>query len=140
MPLDWTIEEDIRGAATLPAEVYADPGYLALARERIFARSWQWVGDADAVKVPGQVLPVTLLEGLLDEPLLLTRDARDELHCLSNVCTHRGTLLCPGAAVEQVLRCRYHGRRFALDGRILASPEFEGAKGFPSAADDLPKV
>ena len=41
------------------------------------------------------------------------RDAQDRLHCLSNVCTHRGTLVCEGDGVESALRCRYHGRRFA---------------------------
>lgn len=139
-PLDWTIDEDIRYAATLPAEVYSDPRWFGLLRERVFARSWQFVGDADRVRVPGQVHPLTLLEGVLDEPLVLTRDVQDNLHCLSNVCTHRGTVLCEGDGVETVMRCRYHGRRFALDGRFLSMPEFEGAEGFPSEADHLKKV
>jgi choline monooxygenase len=137
---DWSIDEDIRRAATLPAEVYSDPRYFAAARERIFTRSWQIVADTDAVRVPGQNHPFTLLEGMLDEPLLLTRDARDELHCLSNVCTHRGTLVCEHPGVDPVLRCRYHGRRFALDGRFLSMPEFEDAAGFPSERDNLPRV
>lgn len=138
--IDWAIDEDIRRAATLPSKVYRDPALFELARRRVFARSWQWVGDSDAVRVPGQVQPFTLLEGLLDEPLLLARDGEDELRCLSNVCTHRGTVLCQGSGVESVLRCRYHGRRFALDGRMLSMPEFEGAVGFPSAADNLRQV
>ena len=134
------VHEDIRKASTLPARFYSDPGLFARARERIFAPSWQLVGDTDRVKVPGQVYPFTLLEGLLDEPLLLTRDAKDELHCLSNVCTHRGNLVADSAGVEPMLRCRYHGRRFALDGRFASMPEFEGAEGFPSEADHLPRV
>jgi len=136
----WTIDEDIRRAATLPAEAYADPRWYAAARERVFARSWQLAADTDMVKVPGQVHPFILLEGMLDEPLLLSRTHDDEVCCLSNVCTHRGTLVCEGSKVEQVLRCRYHGRRFALDGRFLSMPEFEGAEGFPSPADHLAKV
>jgi choline monooxygenase len=92
------------------------------------------------VKVPGQAHPFTLLEGALDEPLLLTRDADDGLHCLSNVCTHRGNLVVDAPAVERELRCRYHGRRFGLDGRFLSMPEFDGAEGFPSPADALPRV
>src|SRR4028119_889933 len=131
--IDWNIDEDIRRAETLPAEVYRDPRYFALARERVFARSWQWVagthgervpgpaaarargpggargwqwvGDPDAMRAPGQVLPVTLLEGVLDEPLLFTRSAEDEVRCLSNVCTHRGTLVCEAAGVLPALRC-----------------------------------
>ncbi len=81
-----------------------------------------------------------LLEGALEEPILLTRDREDHVHCLSNVCTHRGALLCEGEGVEQQLRCRYHGRRFHLDGRFLSMPEFQGVTNFPSPADDLPKV
>ena len=137
---DLVIDPDIRRAATLPSWVYADPAVFAEARERIFARSWQLVGDTDRVKVPGQVFPVTLLEGLLDEPLLLTRDRGDALHCLSNVCTHRGNLVAESEGVEQALRCRYHGRRFALDGRFVSMPEFEQAIGFPTPADDLPRI
>ena len=139
-PTDWTIDPEIRRAATLPAEVYADPRFFDLARERVFARSWQLVGDSATARVPGQVHPFTLLEGVLDEPLVLVRDADDELRCLSNVCTHRGALVCEGPGVEPALRCRYHGRRFRLDGRFLSMPEFEEAEGFPSPADDLPRL
>jgi choline monooxygenase len=135
-----TIDPEIARAATLPGWVYSDPEILARCRDRVFARSWQLIGDTDQVKVPGQVSTVTMLEGFLDEPLLLTRDRDDRLHCLSNVCTHRGTLVCEGPGIETALRCRYHGRRFGLDGRFLSMPEFEGAIGFPSPADDLPRV
>lgn len=136
----FDIDPDIRRAATLPAWVYSDPDVYRAALERVLLPSWQFVGSTDRVKVPGQTLPFTLLEGSLDEPLLLTRDRDDRLHCLSNVCTHRGTLVCEGEAVLAHLRCRYHGRRFALDGKFTSMPEFEGAEGFPSPRDDLPRV
>lgn len=135
-----SIAEDIRVASTLPAWVYSDREVFAQCRERVFASSWQLVADTDRVKAPGQVCPVTLLEGMVDEPVLLTRDAEDRLHCLSNVCTHRGNLVVESEGVQQVLRCRYHGRRFALTGRFHSMPEFDRAQGFPSAADDLPAV
>jgi choline monooxygenase len=134
------IDPDIRKASTLPSWAYADPEVLAASRERIFARSWQLVGDTDQVKVPGQVHPFILLEGLLDQPLLLTRDRDDRLHLLSNVCTHRGNLVAEAGGVEQALRCRYHGRRFALDGRFICMPEFDETQDFPSEADHLPRV
>src|SRR5262245_19879066 len=132
------IDPDITRASTLPASVYADPAIYQRCREQVFAKSWQFVGDLDSVKVPGQVHPVTLLEGCLNEPLLLTRDHSDRLHCLSNVCTHRGNILCHAGGHEKSLICRYHGRRFDLDGTFKHMPEFEQAKGFPSAADNLP--
>jgi phenylpropionate dioxygenase-like ring-hydroxylating dioxygenase large terminal subunit len=136
----FEIDPDIRIARTLPARVYSDPEIFRLQRERVFARTWHYAGHADLIKVAGQVYPFTLLPGTLDEPLVLTRDASDRVHCLSNVCTHRGTLVVEGAGVEQQLRCRYHGRRFALDGKFHSMPEFEGTKDFPSKSDDLPEV
>lgn len=134
------IDADVRRASTLPAAFYRDPAYLAAARERIFAPSWQLAGDTRRLRSPGSVVPVSLLEGCLDEPLVFTRDADDRLHCLSNVCTHRGTVLVQGEGNAAGMRCRYHGRRFSLDGRFVSMPEFEEAEGFPSPSDDLPRV
>ncbi len=136
----FQIDADIRKASTPPSRVYTDPAIYAAGRERIFAGSWQLVGDAEQVRVPGQVHPFTLLEGCLDEALLLTRDDRDGLHCLSNVCTHRGNLVCEHGGVESALRCRYHGRRFGLNGSFVSMPEFDGVENFPSAADNLPRL
>ncbi len=133
------INPDIRRAETLPASFYRDREQFERTKEEIFARSWQFLGDTDALKAPGQIVPVTMLEGFLDEPLLLTRDERDELHCLSNVCTHRGTVLVEGCTNEKAIQCRYHGRRFGLDGRFLSMPEFAEAENFPSEKDHLPK-
>src|SRR5690349_12610522 len=90
---DFTVDQDIGKASTLPAWIYSDPEVHDRARDRVFARSWQLVGDLDRMRAPGTVCPITLLEGCLDEPLLLTRDRADQLHCLSNVCTHRGNLV-----------------------------------------------
>lgn len=136
----FSIDADIRVARTLPARAYSDPAIFRVQQDRVFARTWHYAAHDDVVKVAGQVYPFTLLPGALDEPLLLTRDARDQIHALSNVCTHRGTVVVEGAGHEQQLRCRYHGRRFALDGRFHSMPEFEDTANFPSPADDLPRV
>jgi choline monooxygenase len=138
--LSLHIDADITRAATLPSRVYCDPAILELQRQRVFAPGWQFVGDTDLVKVPGQVYPFTFLEGCLDEPLVLTRDFDDQIRCLSNVCTHRGNIVVEGPGNERHLRCRYHGRRFGLDGRFQHMPEFEQCRDFPSAADNLSGV
>lgn len=136
----FEIHPDIRHAYTPPAAFYTDPQVLEQMKRRAFERSWQFVADADSVKVPGNVFPCPLLDGAIDEPILLTRDDNDQVHCMANVCTHRGNLVCEGAGIEKTLRCRYHGRRFALDGKMIAMPEFEGVSDFPSKSDDLPPV
>ncbi|HLK14207.1 MAG TPA: aromatic ring-hydroxylating dioxygenase subunit alpha [Fimbriimonadaceae bacterium] len=135
--MDLGVNPRIEEASTLPAAFYKDAGMFARCREEVFARSWQFVGDTGAVKVPGSVYPFTLLEGCLDEPMVLTRDMDDRLHLLSNVCTHRGMAVVDGAGNERFLRCRYHGRRFGLDGKFQSMPEFEEVCDFPSPKDDL---
>ncbi|HEY9788658.1 MAG TPA: aromatic ring-hydroxylating dioxygenase subunit alpha [Candidatus Obscuribacterales bacterium] len=134
------IDKDIKKAETLPARFYRDDAYFEQARERIFVRSWQFVGDADRLMVPGTVIPYSILPGYVDEPIILTRDHQDQLRCLSNVCTHRGNLLVEGNCNAQNLRCRYHGRRFGLDGQMISTPGFDKAECFPTARDNLSSV
>jgi len=134
----YSIDPDIAAAATLPGTFYGDAEAFAAARERVFARSWQWIGDLADVAAAESLAPRDLLPGLLDLPLLLTRDAPGTLRCLSNVCTHRGNLLVKAACRASQIRCGYHSRRFDLAGRMTFMPEFEGVRNFPSAADDLP--
>ncbi|MBS1723296.1 MAG: aromatic ring-hydroxylating dioxygenase subunit alpha [Armatimonadetes bacterium] len=140
MGFGFEIDSAVEKASTIPSRFYCDPEVLEASKDRIFAKSWQWVGDAGLVKVPGQVSPGTLLEGFLDEPYVVARDKDDEVHCLSNVCTHRGNLVVEGAANLNSLRCRYHGRRFGLDGKCQFMPEFDDVVGFPCPQDDLPKI
>ncbi|MHC5022900.1 MAG: aromatic ring-hydroxylating oxygenase subunit alpha [Planctomycetota bacterium] len=138
IPLD--IDPDIRVASTLPASFYRDATLHEALVEHVFARSWQLLATTDRIKAPQQVLPLPFLDGCVEEPIVLTRDGDDRLHCLSNVCTHRGMLVAgePGRAAH--LRCPYHGRRFALDGAFEHMPEFEDAAAFPSGRDDLRRL
>lgn len=133
----FSIDPDISKAATISTRFYTDPLYYEMAKEKIFARSWLYIGTTDLVPLPGDCYPFTLLEGYLDEPLLLTRDKDNILHCLSNVCTHRGNLLVYEPCKLNQLRCRYHGRIFKLDGNFQSMPEFKEVQDFPTAADNL---
>lgn len=134
------IDPDIRRAATLPAaDLRGDEAHHRVV-ERVLARAWHVVAAGDPAPSPGAVAPLVLLDGSLDEPLVFTRDEGGARHCLSNVCTHRANIVASEACTAATLRCRYHGRRFSLDGRLAHMPEFDGAEGFPSATDDLPRV
>ena len=136
----FTVDPDVTRARTLPSAFYLDPAVHALARERVFARTWQWLGDLGDVAVPGSLSPREMLAGHLDEPLLLARDGAGALRCLSNVCTHRGNILVHGPCRAEQIRCSYHSRRFDLDGRMAFMPGFEQAQDFPGPADHLPRV
>jgi choline monooxygenase len=135
-----SIDPDIAVAQTLPGAFYSDAAAFARLRDRVFARTWQWLGPLDDVAQPESLSPRDLLPGFLDEPLLLARDAGGTLRCLSNVCTHRGNLLVREACRAKQIRCGYHSRRFDLAGKMTFMPEFREARGFPRPEDDLPEV
>ncbi|MEZ4777012.1 MAG: aromatic ring-hydroxylating dioxygenase subunit alpha [Bacteroidia bacterium] len=137
---DYFIHSDITQAHTLPADFYRNPKVFELVKEAIFARTWHCIGLQTDVYGSGSVQPFVLMEGYLNEPLLLTRDEADKLHCLSNVCTHRGNILIEEGGTCNEIRCRYHGRRFELNGKFRSMPEFKEARNFPSEEDHLPQL
>ncbi|EKD71582.1 MAG: hypothetical protein ACD_46C00155G0004 [uncultured bacterium] len=130
----------IENASTIPSSFYTSQHWYDITKEKVFTKTWQFCLSNEDLRLPGQIVPFTLLPGLLDEPILFIRDMDDSLHCISNVCTHRGNLLVDGPCNAQQLRCRYHGRRFKLCGDFIHMPEFEKANDFPSHNDNLPKV
>jgi len=131
------VDPDIAKAKTLSTDFYTDPKYFQKTKEKIFSRSWQFLGHTGLVEKPGQCHPLNLLENYLDEPLLLTKDKQNKVHCVSNVCTHRGNLLVNTPCELQHIRCKYHGRLFQLDGKFISMPEFKEVEDFPKPEDDL---
>jgi choline monooxygenase len=140
LTLAYSVDPDIELASTLPSAFYRDHGTYERVLERVFARSWQWIGDTNDVAQPGSLAPREMLPGSLAEPLLLARDAAGALRCLSNVCTHRGNLLVTTPCRAEQIRCGYHSRRFDLAGRMTFMPEFDRARNFPAPSDHLPQL
>jgi len=137
MSASFQVGPALASASTLPGSFYADPRVHERLRERVFLPGWHLAPPAVLPAAAESAQPFTLLPGVLDEPLLFSRDAGGRLHLLSNACTHRGALLAPAACRGRELRCPYHGRRFGLDGQFRAAPGFEGAANFPRPEDDL---
>ncbi|HEV7700653.1 MAG TPA: SRPBCC family protein [Pyrinomonadaceae bacterium] len=133
----FEIDADIRRARTLHSDFYTDERYFNESREKIFARSWQFVGREWDLE--HAITPATILPGMLDEPVLLVKTS-EWLSCLTNVCTHRGKVLVDAPCEGDLIRCPYHGRRFLLDGKFASMPEFEGVENFPSESDNLLRV
>ena len=133
------IHPDIKKAETLPASFYKDNLVFEAIKEKIFLKSWQWVGDENLVSKKQSVYPFILLNNFLTEPLLLTKDTNNNINCLTNVCTHRGNLVALKAVESKKLTCTYHGRRFNLQGEFEYMPEFNEAEDFPRPCDNLHK-
>jgi len=54
-------------------------------------------------------------------PVVITRDARGEVHAMLNVCRHRGALICAeGIGSGRALTCPYHAWSYGMDGELKA--------------------
>jgi choline monooxygenase len=65
-------------------------------------------------------------------PIIVVRDKDGTIRAFHNVCRHRaGPLADDGQGkCEGQLVCRYHGWRYALDGRLASARDFGPAEGF----------
>ena len=121
---------------TIPYRWYSDPEQLRREQERVFARSWQYVGRADEVTEPGSF--TTGRCG--DVPVLVVRDGAGVLRGFLNVCRHRGSTLLEGAGSRRSIQCPYHAWTYGLDGGLLAAPRTEREPGFDPAEHSLAPV
>jgi choline monooxygenase len=128
----FQIDPDIRKARTIDTSFYTDQSHFKASAEKIFSRAWHFMGHVDQLD---ELSPSILLPGFLNEPVVLVK--KESVTCMSNVCTHRAKLLVEEACKADLIRCRYHGRRFDLAGKMISMPEFQDVEGFPSERDDL---
>lgn len=116
----------------LPAAAFTDQEWFDAETERVFARSWIAVARSEQLVEPGSFVAATVAR----EPLVVTRGRDGALHALSNVCPHRGTLICEGSGTAPALQCPNHAWTFQHDGRLRAAPHM--AAGFDTSSICLP--
>ena len=126
-------EKDMSRASTLPGFVYKDADLHCEELSRIFAATWQPVGNAVDVAKPGDFFTCEVA----GEPVVVLRDTEGVLRSFYNVCRHRAGPLVEGKGTRKSLTCRYHGWTYATDGRLLHTPEFEGVNAFDKACFGL---
>jgi choline monooxygenase len=135
------VHQDISKAHTIHKAIYSDLAIFEVLKEKVFAHSWQFTTDMDQVPKVGDIFPFVFMDDCIPEPLMITRHQNQQLYCLSNVCTHRGNLLTHEKCHSpNGITCKYHGRRFNLDGRFVFMPEFKEVENFPTESDHLPML
>lgn len=115
---------------TLPAAWYTHPAVFAREQERIFERSWHYLGHTARLQRPGDFITGDI--GRV--PIVVVRDTAGILHGFVNVCRHRGHLVAAGEGNRKSLQCPYHAWTYGLDGQLLAAPRANREAAFDREA------
>ena len=100
---------------TLQQEFYTDPEIYRLEMEKIFLKSWLYVGHISQVPNRGDYF----LFRVDRESVIIVNAGNDGIRGLLNVCRHRGSRICAGESGHQkLLVCPYHGWTYELNGAL----------------------
>ncbi|HWE44787.1 MAG TPA: aromatic ring-hydroxylating dioxygenase subunit alpha, partial [Caulobacteraceae bacterium] len=94
----------------------------------LLRRAWRLVGHESMLKDAGDYL-TDLVGGA---PVIVVRGADGEIRAFHNVCRHRAGPLATDYSGNcgKELTCKYHGWRYALDGRLRSAVDFGAPDGF----------
>lgn len=99
--------------------VYTDPAIFELELERLFGRTWLFVGHESQVAQPGDFFATVLGR----QPVLMTRGFDGKVRVLFNRCGHRGAkVVNEERGNAKQFRCSYHGWAFHPDGTLAGLP------------------
>lgn len=113
---------------TMPARLYRDGVLFQAERRKIFAQSFHLAAHESMLPRPGDVYALTIA----GYPLFIVRQEDGSLRAFHNVCRHRaGPLAGEGAShCGEHLTCKYHGWKYARDGRLRSATGFGPAENF----------
>lgn len=121
IPWDRLIEPD-----RVHSSLYTDPAIYEAELERIWYRTWVYVGHESEIPEPNDYV----LKSIGHQPVIMSRDRQGQIHLLLNRCTHRANLVCDAQqGNSSAFRCPYHGWTFANTGALLGYPFSSGYGG-----------
>jgi phenylpropionate dioxygenase-like ring-hydroxylating dioxygenase large terminal subunit len=105
-------------------DVYTDPEVFELEMERLWARTWIYVGHASQVPNAGDFITLDIAA----KPVIMVRQPDSTIRVLMNRCAHKGTKVVSDLAgnAGKVFRCPYHAWTYRTDGSLINIPLKEG--------------
>ena len=98
--------------------IFVENGIYQQELERIFARCWLFLCHESQIPKPGDFFTTYMGE----DPVILTRDAKGQLHAMLNMCRHRGNrVVRADDGNAKNFMCTYHGWTYSSDGGKLVS-------------------
>ncbi len=101
-------------------DVYTDPELFQLEMDRLWARTWVYVGHDSQVMQPGDYVTASIGA----EPVMMVRQPDGSVRVIRNRCAHKGAKLVSDAAGNAggYFRCPYHAWTYRLDGSLRGVP------------------
>jgi len=129
-------EQPEHKAYALHANSYSDPSFLKMENCAIFENHWQLVGHVSQLQNIGD----QIIAQVGNTPIVVVRNSKAELKALHNVCRHRAGPLATNNCNSNVLRCKYHGWTYDLNGILKSAPEMRSTKHFQIEGIHLPRA
>jgi phenylpropionate dioxygenase-like ring-hydroxylating dioxygenase large terminal subunit len=108
-------------AGTVDREIFTSPDVHRQELEKLFTRSWLFVGHDSQIPKPGDFF----VSRMGDESVILCRDDRGGIHVFLNSCRHHGMKVCRyETGNTSLFVCPYHSWSYATDGKLQGVPQY----------------
>jgi len=115
-------------------DVYVDGEVFELEMERLWSRTWVYVGHDSQVPKAGDYATADVA----GRPVMMVRGEDGAVRVVMNRCAHKGAKLVSEGqgSVGRFFRCPYHAWAYELDGRVRAIPLKSGYEQTGFAASE----
>ncbi len=130
--------EDLIRRDAIHRSVYADQHIFDLEMERIFDKTWVFLGHDEEIREEGDYKTTYIGK----HPIIVSRLSDGSVTALINRCRHRGPIVCQHElGNSKYFRCPYHSWTYDNSGRLIgvAMPQGYG-RSFDRASLGLVKV
>jgi phenylpropionate dioxygenase-like ring-hydroxylating dioxygenase large terminal subunit len=105
-------------------DVYTDAEVFQLEMERLWSRTWIYLGHTSQIPNAGDFLTLDVAA----QPVIVVRHTENAIRVLLNRCAHKGTkvVYAPSGNAGKTFRCPYHAWTYRTDGTLLQVPLKEG--------------
>jgi p-cumate 2,3-dioxygenase alpha subunit len=115
----WVDDSAEDGIFKVNTQVFRDPEIFALERERIFDRSWLYVGHESEVEGHGDFV----CRSVGGHPVIMVRGKSGDIRVLYNTCLHQGNQVCRvPSGHASAFQCFFHGWTYDIDGKLVGLP------------------
>ena len=108
----------------MDSSIFADKDIYQEELEKVFGRAWQFIGHTSLIPNPNDFFLCYMGE----DPIILTRDSKGEIHAFLNMCRHRGNrVVRADDGNAKNFMCTYHGWTYSNEGKLVSVPGLQEA-------------